>query len=59
MKGPVRWVYAALSPRPLRDSESTQVIVTSYLFPGGVFSLERLKSLANAIGKDKLVVDVR
>ena len=36
-----------------------QVIVTSYLFPGGVFRLERLESLSTAIGKDNLVVDVR
>jgi hypothetical protein len=35
------------------------VIVTSYLFPGGVFSEERLKSLAEKVGKDKLVVDIR
>jgi len=36
-----------------------QVIVTSYLFPGGQFSLERLKTISAAVGKEKLVVDVR
>lgn len=33
--------------------------MTSFLFPEGKFSLERLKSLSDAIGKDKLVVDLR
>jgi phosphoribosylformimino-5-aminoimidazole carboxamide ribotide isomerase len=36
-----------------------QVIVTSYLFPGAKFSLERLKAISNAVGRDSLVVDVR
>jgi len=36
-----------------------QVIVTSYLFPDGNFSLERLQTISSRIGKDKLVVDVR
>ncbi|KAJ3545387.1 hypothetical protein NMY22_g2464 [Coprinellus aureogranulatus] len=40
------------------DAGASKVIVTSYLFPGGAFSLQRLQSLSNAIGKDKLVVDV-
>ncbi|CAL1700511.1 unnamed protein product [Somion occarium] len=35
-----------------------QVIVTTFLFPDGKFSLERLQGLANYIGKDKFVVDV-
>ncbi|RCH78525.1 Enzyme that catalyzes the fourth step in the histidine pathway, partial [Rhizopus azygosporus] len=34
------------------------VIVTSWLFPDGKFSLDRLKQLCERIGKDKLVVDV-
>lgn len=34
-----------------------KVIVTSYLFPGGKFSMERLKSLSKRIGKSNLVVD--
>ena len=33
--------------------------MTSYLFPDGKFSLERLKTLSEAVGKDNLVVDVR
>ncbi|KAK1924718.1 histidine biosynthesis enzyme 1--5-imidazole-4-carboxamide isomerase [Papiliotrema laurentii] len=40
------------------DEGASKVIVTSYLFPGGVFSEERLKSLAEKVGKDKLVVDI-
>ena len=35
-----------------------QVIVTSYLFPSATFSLDRLRSLAALVGKDRLVVDV-
>jgi phosphoribosylformimino-5-aminoimidazole carboxamide ribotide isomerase len=36
-----------------------QVIVTSYLFPGCKFSLERLQELERLVGKERLVVDVR
>lgn len=36
-----------------------QVIVTSYLFPDGNFSLKRLQTISSLIGNDKLVVDVR
>lgn len=36
-----------------------QVIVTSYLFPNGVFDEERLKRISQSVGKDRLVVDVR
>lgn len=36
-----------------------KVIVTSFLFPGGVFALERLQKLYKLAGKDSLVVDVR
>lgn len=36
-----------------------QVIITSYLFPNAKFSLERLKAVSAAVGKDRLVVDVR
>lgn len=32
--------------------------MTSYLFPEAKFSLERLKSVSKAVGKDRLVVDV-
>lgn len=37
---------------------ASKVIVTSYLFPGAKFSLDRLKALSDAVGKDQLVVDV-
>ncbi|KAI9481471.1 MAG: phosphoribosylformimino-5-aminoimidazole carboxamide ribotide isomerase [Benjaminiella poitrasii] len=37
---------------------ASKVIVTSYLFPGAKFSLERLQKLCELVGKDKLVVDV-
>jgi len=36
-----------------------KVIVTSYLFPQGKFSLDRLKAVSGVVGKDRLVVDVR
>ncbi|KAI8827293.1 Phosphoribosylformimino-5-aminoimidazole carboxamide ribotide isomerase [Fimicolochytrium jonesii] len=40
------------------DAGADKVIVTSWLFPEGKFSLERLKALSEKIGKDALVVDV-
>ncbi|RDX55695.1 Phosphoribosylformimino-5-aminoimidazole carboxamide ribotide isomerase [Lentinus brumalis] len=40
------------------DAGASKVIVTSYLFPSGKFSLERLQAVSSAVGKDKLVVDV-
>ncbi|KAJ7068272.1 Phosphoribosylformimino-5-aminoimidazole carboxamide ribotide isomerase [Mycena amicta] len=40
------------------DSGARKVIVTSHLFPGAKFSLERLQQLSSVIGKDRLVVDV-
>ncbi|KZP33027.1 Phosphoribosylformimino-5-aminoimidazole carboxamide ribotide isomerase [Athelia psychrophila] len=40
------------------EAGASKVIVTSYLFPNAAFSLERLKSLASIVGKDRLVVDV-
>ena len=36
-----------------------QIIVTSYLFPDGKFSLERLQKVSSVVGKVRLVVDVR
>lgn len=36
-----------------------QVIVTSYLFPDAKFSLGRLRKISSAVGKGRLVVDVR
>ncbi|OJA19017.1 hypothetical protein AZE42_00385 [Rhizopogon vesiculosus] len=41
------------------DAGASKVIVTSYLFPDGHFSLKRLQTISSLIGKDKLVVDVR
>lgn len=32
--------------------------MTSWLFPSGEFSLERLQQLSNLVGKEKLVVDL-
>ncbi|KAG2348906.1 N--5 [Suillus weaverae] len=40
------------------DAGASKIIVTSYLFPGGNFDLERLQSISSLVGKDKLVVDV-
>ncbi|KAG6817406.1 hypothetical protein H0H87_009050 [Tephrocybe sp. NHM501043] len=40
------------------NAGASKVIVTSYLFPDAKFSLERLKKVSSAVGKDKLVVDV-
>ncbi len=34
------------------------VIVTSYIFPNGKFSLERLKAISGEVGKEQLVVDL-
>ncbi|KAI3657620.1 hypothetical protein MP638_001339 [Amoeboaphelidium occidentale] len=35
-----------------------KIIVTSYLFPEGKFSIERLKNISDIAGKDRLVVDL-
>ncbi|PWN94828.1 Phosphoribosylformimino-5-aminoimidazole carboxamide ribotide isomerase [Tilletiopsis washingtonensis] len=40
------------------DKGAEKVIVTSYLFPGCKFSLERLQELERLVGKERLVVDV-
>ncbi|GBU23562.1 phosphoribosylformimino-5-aminoimidazole carboxamide ribotide isomerase [Fibrobacteria bacterium R8-3-H12] len=37
---------------------ASAVIVTSYIFPDGNFSLEKLKTISNETGKNKLVVDL-
>ena len=37
---------------------ATAVIITSYIFPNGKFSLERLKSISGEVGKNKLVIDL-
>ncbi|KAF8621591.1 hypothetical protein AX15_007616 [Amanita polypyramis BW_CC] len=40
------------------DAGASKVIVTSYLFPDGKFSLERIVKISSVVGKDRLVVDV-
>ncbi|GAA6000509.1 hypothetical protein JCM10207_008044 [Rhodosporidiobolus poonsookiae] len=40
------------------DAGAEKVIVTSYLFPGAKFSEDRLRRLAEKVGKERLVVDV-
>ncbi|EME42885.1 hypothetical protein DOTSEDRAFT_173382 [Dothistroma septosporum NZE10] len=42
------------------DAGAERVIITSFLFPSGTFSLERLQSVLNALGGDrqKLVIDL-
>lgn len=40
------------------DQGASHVIVTSWLFPEGQFSIERLQHLSSLIGKEKLVVDL-
>jgi len=40
------------------DAGASKVVVTSYLFPSAKFSLERLQSISNIVGKDRLVVDI-
>ncbi|WVW83263.1 phosphoribosylformimino-5-aminoimidazole carboxamide ribotide isomerase [Kwoniella bestiolae CBS 10118] len=40
------------------DLGAEKIIVTSYLFPSGKFDEGRLKSLAEKVGKEKLVVDI-
>ncbi|KAI1978993.1 Enzyme that catalyzes the fourth step in the histidine pathway [Ophidiomyces ophidiicola] len=42
------------------DAGAEKVVITSFLFPGGKFSMERLQSVLNALGDDtsKLVLDL-
>ena len=37
---------------------SSKVIVTSWLFPSGEFSMDRLKELSALVGSEHLVVDL-
>ncbi|KAI0832490.1 Phosphoribosylformimino-5-aminoimidazole carboxamide ribotide isomerase [Trametes gibbosa] len=48
----------AENAREWLDAGASKVIVTSYLFPDGQFSHERLQAVSGAVGKDRLVVDV-
>lgn len=40
------------------NAGASRVIVTSFLFENGALSLERLAAITNAVGKDKLVIDI-
>lgn len=40
------------------DNGASHVIVTSWLFPDGVFNKERLVRLSELVGKDRVVVDL-
>lgn len=40
------------------DAGASHVIVTSYVFHGGQIDQERLKGLVDAVGKDRLVLDL-
>jgi len=40
------------------EAGAAAVIVTSYIFPNGKFSLENLKAISSKIGKENLVVDL-
>ncbi|TFK55704.1 Phosphoribosylformimino-5-aminoimidazole carboxamide ribotide isomerase [Heliocybe sulcata] len=40
------------------DAGAGKVIVTSFLFPGGNFDVERLKAIATIVGHERIVVDV-
>ncbi|TFK43533.1 Phosphoribosylformimino-5-aminoimidazole carboxamide ribotide isomerase [Crucibulum laeve] len=40
------------------DAGASKVIVTSSLFPNAKFSLEKLKTISSAVGKERLVIDL-
>jgi phosphoribosylformimino-5-aminoimidazole carboxamide ribotide isomerase len=40
------------------EAGAAAVIVTSYIFPNGKFSIERLKNISSEVGKNKLVIDL-
>lgn len=40
------------------DAGASHVIVTSFLFDGGIFSPPRLQAMTNAVGRDRLVIDL-
>jgi phosphoribosylformimino-5-aminoimidazole carboxamide ribotide isomerase len=44
--------------RPYLDAGASHVIITSWLFPLGVLSLERLARISALAGKERLVVDL-
>ncbi|XP_027176093.1 1-(5-phosphoribosyl)-5-[(5-phosphoribosylamino)methylideneamino] imidazole-4-carboxamide isomerase, chloroplastic-like [Coffea eugenioides] len=40
------------------EEGASHVIVTSYVFSNGLMDLDRLKELANAVGKERLILDL-
>ena len=40
------------------DAGASHVIVTSYVFSNGIMDMDKLKALLNAVGKDRLVLDL-
>ena len=40
------------------EAGASAVIATSYIFPNGKFSLEKLKDISGEVGKNKLVIDL-
>jgi len=40
------------------DAGASHVIMTSWLFPGGLFSMERLQQISTLVGRERLVVDL-
>jgi phosphoribosylformimino-5-aminoimidazole carboxamide ribotide isomerase len=40
------------------EAGASAVIATSYIFPDGKFSIEKLKAISKEIGEDKLVIDL-
>ncbi|MDP5272684.1 phosphoribosylformimino-5-aminoimidazole carboxamide ribotide isomerase [Chengkuizengella axinellae] len=40
------------------NNGASHVIITSYIFPNGRFSLENLKHIVSLVGKEKLVIDL-
>jgi len=40
------------------EAGASAVIVTSYIFPDGKFSLEKLKAISGEVGRERLVVDL-
>jgi phosphoribosylformimino-5-aminoimidazole carboxamide ribotide isomerase len=47
-----------LNAREYLDAGASHVIVTSYIFPGGVLSDERVREMSDIVGRDRLVIDL-
>lgn len=52
-----RWLIV-IARHLLNSQDPFQVIVTSFLFPDASFSLERLRSVSQSVGRHRLVVDL-